>query len=314
MTDMPQKENNSILISVIIVTYNSEEDIYDCLDSIFMYNDIQEEALEVIVVDNNSHNGKIMFDKIKRIYSNRVTCLSNTHNGGYGQGNNVGLRQASAPIAMIMNPDVRLIEPVFKTAIEAFHKNPRLSMYGMQQMKAKGVPSHISFACTTMMNGYAAAILDAACVRANIYIPKLMFLNGACFFVRRDMFKEIGYFDESLFMYGEEDDIHWRMGHKFGYNFGYNKHLHYVHLTEGRKPDVKYEMKLAASSVVENAKKGFSKEKTLKYYHQKFNLQIWREIFRMILGKKDKTLYKVLAECRDHIRQKQIDYSAEGGQ
>ena len=41
-------------LSIIIVTYNSEKDIYDCLDSIKQYSDINAEELEIIVVDNNS--------------------------------------------------------------------------------------------------------------------------------------------------------------------------------------------------------------------------------------------------------------------
>ena len=40
-------------VSVIIVTYNSEKHIYDCLSSIYRYNDIGD-LLEVIIVDNNS--------------------------------------------------------------------------------------------------------------------------------------------------------------------------------------------------------------------------------------------------------------------
>jgi GT2 family glycosyltransferase len=51
------------LISIIIVTYNSEEHIYNCLKSIFKYNDIKD-ALEVIVVDNCSLNSDKMFNNI----------------------------------------------------------------------------------------------------------------------------------------------------------------------------------------------------------------------------------------------------------
>ena len=42
-------------VSVIIVTYNSEKHIYDCLSSIYRYNDIGD-LLEVIIVDNSIYN------------------------------------------------------------------------------------------------------------------------------------------------------------------------------------------------------------------------------------------------------------------
>lgn len=99
-------------VSVVIVTYNSERHIYDCLESLFKYNDIGD-ALEVIVVDNCSKDYEGMAKQITFRYGYGVKLVQNTNNGGYGQGNNVGIMNAAAPIIMIMNPDVRLCEPVF---------------------------------------------------------------------------------------------------------------------------------------------------------------------------------------------------------
>ena len=99
-------------ISIIIVTYNSELHIYDCLDSIFKYNDIGDD-LEIIIVDNMSNNVDQMFTSIKEKYASTVKLVKNHINGGYGQGNNVGIRLAKSDIIMIMNPDVRLLQPVF---------------------------------------------------------------------------------------------------------------------------------------------------------------------------------------------------------
>ena len=54
-------------LSVIIVTYNSESDIYGCLEALFAHNDIGE-ALEVIVVDNNSRDFAHMQSELQRLY------------------------------------------------------------------------------------------------------------------------------------------------------------------------------------------------------------------------------------------------------
>ena len=119
-------------ISVIIVTYNSENHIYDCLESLFNYNDIGNE-LEVIVVDNNSKNGSELKKKLKILYDNRIIFIENEKNGGYGQGNNLGIRVSVSPIIMIMNPDVRLIMPLFKSALRVFEKK-NVVEYGVQQL------------------------------------------------------------------------------------------------------------------------------------------------------------------------------------
>ena len=169
-------------LSVIIVTYRSERDIYDCLRSLWQHCDIPKEQLEVIVVDNSPESDG-MFARLRQLYGQELLLIHNTHNGGYGQGNNVGIRQASAPVILIMNPDVRLIEPVFKTAVEAFENDTALCMYGMKQMLSDTVKSPLSFDCTNAMNGYAAPVVSSLCNKLDLFLPRWMYLSGACFFI-----------------------------------------------------------------------------------------------------------------------------------
>ena len=105
-------------VSVIIVTYNSEKHIYDCLSSIYRYNDIGD-LLEVIIVDNNSCNKDLMFESINRLYP-QTKLIDNPKNGGYGQGNNMGVKNSLGDIILIMNPDVRMVEPLFKKSGKLF--------------------------------------------------------------------------------------------------------------------------------------------------------------------------------------------------
>ena len=48
-------------VSIIIVTYNSEKDIYDCITSIIENSDISLVEIELVVVDNNSRGCDTMF-------------------------------------------------------------------------------------------------------------------------------------------------------------------------------------------------------------------------------------------------------------
>ena len=108
-------------LSVIILTYNSEKDIYACLESVYQHNDIGE-GLEVIVVDNQSQDFATMQQTIAQRYP-EVIITQNTHNGGYGQGNNVGIRIAQAPVVAVMNPDIRLMQPIFAAALQALQND-----------------------------------------------------------------------------------------------------------------------------------------------------------------------------------------------
>ena len=289
-------------VSIIIVTYNSEKDIYDCISSIIEYSDILLAEIELVVVDKNSIGCDTMFDKLKTLWGEDIILIKNSRNGGYGQGNNVGIRQCSAPDVLIMNPDVRLVCPIFRKAIDLFSKDKNMCMLGMKQWLTLEEPSSNSFTCTSRMNGYLSTILSALCTRLDIYLAKYMYFSGSCFFINKAMFETVGLFDESVFLYGEEDDIHYRLMHRFkDCKMIYNKNLRYLHLTKERQPDIKYEKTLIDVAVIQNQKKGYNEDKTLKNRLRCINLLILRERLRIMLGKNNRTLLNMLEELKHYI-------------
>lgn len=219
-------------LSVIILTYNSEKDIYDCLESVHRHNDIGD-SLEIIIVDNQSRGYADMHAKITKAYPN-IIITQNTKNGGYGQGNNVGIRLASAPFIAIMNPDIRLNKPIFAKMIECL-KRDDVAMCAGKQYGGNGTP-FASFMTTFTTPWWIGRPLEFICRRIlDTYIYKLQFLSGAFFAIRKDVMTEIGMFDENIFMYAEENDIHYRIRHKYPQlKMIYRKDLSYIHLAENR--------------------------------------------------------------------------------
>jgi len=292
-------------VSIIIVTYNSDTDIYDCVTSIMEYADIPLEEIELVIVDNNSVGCDAMFDRLKTLWGEAIVLIKNSINGGYGQGNNLGIKYCSAPLVLIMNPDVRLLCPIFRKAINFFVKDKDMCVLGMKQWLTPEIPSTNSFTCTYMMNGYLSTLLSALCTRLDIYIAKYMHFSGSCFFIDKAMFEAIGLFDESVFLYGEEDDIHYRLLHHFkDCKMVYDKSLGYLHLTKERLPDIKYEKTLIDVSIIQNKKKGYSERKTLINRLRCINLQLLRERMRIKFGKTDHTQLNMLKELKQYIKEK----------
>ncbi len=85
-------------LSVVIVTYRSENKIFSCLDSI-------PGEIDVIVVENS--NNEEFKKLIEQKYSN-VKCILANENLGYARGNNIGLKQVTTKYALVLNPDARL--------------------------------------------------------------------------------------------------------------------------------------------------------------------------------------------------------------
>lgn len=221
-------------ISIIIVTYNSEDHIYNCLESIIKFNDIGD-SLEIIIVDNNSKNVVSMFNKIETLYPHKIRLISNPKNLGYGQGNNVGIKIALAPYIMIMNPDVRLNAPIFNEIYTTFQKDKNICLIGMKQwytLNKIGLSFDIDI---FILPGIISILLNYFCNKLNIYIPKFMYINGSCFFMDKMKFIEAGLFDENIFMYCEEMDIHRRLSTTNAKNkFKFIRHLNYFHLAGNR--------------------------------------------------------------------------------
>jgi hypothetical protein len=224
-------------ISIIIVTYNSDDLILDCLKSIYTNNDIGDK-LEVIVVDNMSKNVESMFSKIFEIYGNKVTLIKNSRNGGYGQGNNVGINASTAPIIMIMNPDVRLISPIFNK-VNMHFSDPSVAMLGMRQMVSHNKQGN-SFSYYDLTFPFYNLFINKLTNKLQIYNQQKMYIEGAAFFIRKNIFEGIGLFDENLFMYGEEKDVHYRlMKYNKPIKIVYDKSLKYIHLIENRTFSIK---------------------------------------------------------------------------
>lgn len=272
-------------LSIIIVTHNSEKDIWECIRSITDNNDLKGEEIEIIVVDNNSDNPDEMFTRIHSSYQN-IKTIKNNKNGGYGQGNNIGIRNSSSPLILIMNPDVRLTSRCFQKVTKAFEDDRKLVMYGMKQITGGNMPGKNSFFCNSSVNGYLGSFMTAVCNRIDLYLPSLFCFSGACFFIRKSCFENAGLFDESIFMYGEEDDIHHRLKSLYGAHFKYDKKIQYQHLTDGRKYDAAYEEKVLTSIIKVCQKRGYPTWKVIRNKIQSINILIWRERARRLLRNK----------------------------
>ncbi len=245
-------------ISIIIVTYNSDKHIYDCLESVYKYNDICE-SLEVIVVDNMSQRGDEMFASIRNIYGDKVKLIQNTQNGGYGQGNNIGVRNSSGEIILIMNPDVRLIQHIFKNAISHF-QHLKVVMLGMVQMlspEKRGLSFMARFGKFPVWEVFETYLFN----KVLIYRYKRMYFSGACFFIRKADFEDIGMFNENIFLYGEENYLHDRLlTLKPEKRFVFDKKMKYVHLVDSRMPTVHSVMQTLDSLIEFYVQKGVKKE------------------------------------------------------
>lgn len=296
------------LISVVIVTYNSENHIYDCLDTLYKYNDIGD-ALEVLIVDNCSNEFEKMQTKIQQKFGEKVIIIKNTRNGGYGQGNNVGIKKATAPFIMIMNPDVRICKPVFKSVYDIFLSDQNIVQVGLKQL-IPGCKKGYSFSWESTILPYISLPLISVTKCLDLYFPKYMYFAGSCFFLKKSSFEQVGMFDENIFLYHEEEDIHIRLSRlpkaKFVYwNQGLYEHLH-LPSKDISGNDLVVKKRSFKSLKYLYIREGYGEELAYKREIQKCKFMLWREKLLCLIGKGNQKYCGYLHNWNELLKKKSV--------
>jgi GT2 family glycosyltransferase len=213
------------------VTYNSLDLIEDCINSIIKHNDLGQDCVEIIIVDNSdSEASKKLFSYVKKLFGSRIILIKNEENLGYGQGNNVGIEKSKGKIICVMNPDIRLTQPLFATVENEFNSDKKLCLLGFKQRGGVDLSYYLK---PQYSLPFLSSFLVKFCNKLNLFFPRYFFLSGAFMFLNKQKFEEVGKFDEKIFMFFEEADIAQRIDEK-GYYIKFIKHFQYLHLVGDR--------------------------------------------------------------------------------
>jgi len=182
------KLKKSQKISVIIVSYNSEKYIKQCLDSVIK----SSIPLEIIVIDNASTDNTL---QILKIYEDKIKLIKSTQNLGFGGGNNLGIKNSSGDILILINPDAyveknsieQLIEPmlyderVMITGPKIFYPDSKKIQSAGGVLLSNALPYHI---------GYGQK--DDPIFNTLITVD---YVTGAAMAIKRTLFEITGLFD-----------------------------------------------------------------------------------------------------------------------
>ena len=207
----------------------------DCLNSIEKYNDLKDE-LEVIVVDNSPVNERVE-SFVKQSSIQNIQYIP-SDNKGFGAGNNVGAKVSQGEVIGFINPDIVLIEPIFKQIYSDFKKNSNLAIEGIRLVKKDLSPGYSFYFeyNTKVWRNWTIKLWN----KLGWFNEKNMFITGANLFVRKDMFMNVSMFDENIFMYFEESDVTSRIKNKYPHaEMSWDSMIYY-----GKKNHLDYQKKV----------------------------------------------------------------------
>jgi GT2 family glycosyltransferase len=219
-------------LSVIILNYNVRYFLELCVLSV-------ESALEnidseIIVIDNSSSDDSC--EMMKTRFPN-VKLIQNSQNVGFPKGNNIGMDQARGKYICILNPDTVVAEDTFEKVLAFAKKQSDLGIVGVKLIDGtgnflpeskRGIPTpwvaftkitglYKLFPKSNSCNKYYAQHL------AENQTGKVDILVGAFMLLKRELYDEVGGFDEDCFMYSDDIDLSYRVLQEGKSNYYYHE-------------------------------------------------------------------------------------------
>lgn len=225
-------------ISVIIVNYNVEFFLEQCLNSV-------RKAMEgingqVFVVDNNSIDGSV---EMVRTKFPEYSLIDNKENLGFSKANNQAIRLSDAKYILLLNPDTVVEEDTFSKVIEFMDAHDDAGGLGVRMVDGKGIflPESKRGLPTPAVAFYKIFGLSRIFPKSKRFgtyhlgylsefeTNEIDILSGAFMLMRSEVLDKIGVLDEAFFMYGEDIDLSYRIrkgGYK-NYYFPETRIIHY---------------------------------------------------------------------------------------
>ena len=216
-------------IGFVILTWNSEKYIQECLVSIINFKNIK---TKIVVVDNGSTDKTVnILDK----YANIITIIKLTKNLGTTKSRNIGIKELDGnyDYLCILDSDTIINENAFISMINVLENNDNLGIIapdlrdynGISQSNGRPIPSFISKLSKALP--FNKNKIDTYDYSYNFYY--VGYLMSACWLITKEAFLNIGYLDEKLF-YAPEDIEYCMRAWSKGYYVAYLKTSNITHL------------------------------------------------------------------------------------
>lgn len=209
-------------IGVVILNYKTYRDTERLVRDLLLIEDGNEYF--IVVVDNLSPNDS--YDHIFRAFSGEknVYVIQSGENKGYAYGNNVGLRfleRFDPDYILILNNDVYFESDLIQKCIDRYEHLPDVGAISPVQYRPDGSVERIaSLRCSSFIGDLLKySLLYRKFSKNHLYYPNCSIGNvqaidivpGCFIFISFLKFKEIGYFYEGTFLFGEERFLHQRL-------------------------------------------------------------------------------------------------------
>ena len=193
-------------VSIVIVNYKNLKDTSECLRSI---EGITYDNFNIIVVDNASNDGSLQ--ELKKEFP-RVLFIENSINLGFTGGNNAGSQRAyewGAKYIFFLNNDTTVSSNILNELVLFLEGHSGVGLAGPLTCYYED-QGRVAFAGGNInRNTGLITFLKRHCAAEEIQGQAIYcnFIEGAALFIRADLMKELGGFNDDYFLTSEESEL-----------------------------------------------------------------------------------------------------------
>lgn len=191
-------------VTVVIPNYKGEAYLRPCVESLLAGTGLE---MDVIIVDNGSRDGCV--EEVRRLYP-QVECVCLDQNYGFCKAVNIGIRKAETPYVFLLNNDTLVCKGAVEALLASLKKDRRIFSVEAKMIQYQDRTKIDS--AGTFYNAFGWAYARGKDRPADQYRkrgPVFSACAGAAMY-RREVFEEIGLFDEEHFAYLEDVDVGYR--------------------------------------------------------------------------------------------------------
>lgn len=213
MTSLQNDKLCDKAITYIIVTWNNEKQIEDCLSSIIKFTKV---SYYIYLVDNVSSDKTL---KIVKAKFPEVKIIQPGENLGFAKGNNIALKDVNTPYVCFINPDVILLEDIISPAINILENYKNVGIVASRLLNRDGSIQKSCFNFATSKNLTYEILHVGRHIRQKAPHPKFPYyysgdkdllpdwVIGAEMVLRTKEAKAVGGFSTDYYMYVEDMDL-----------------------------------------------------------------------------------------------------------
>ena len=191
-------------VTVIIANFNGKKYLKRCLDSLLKLN-YPKNKLKIIMVDNCSSDDSVRF--VKQQYP-KVKILVNDVNN-YCKAINLGIKSSKSEYVALLNNDTKVDRNWLLELIKIIESDSKIAQVGSKILKFNGMiqsAGHI-----TLPNFYWDERGAGESNKEFSLIEEVESMPGTAALYRKNIFEQVGYFDEDFVLYGEDVDLAFRL-------------------------------------------------------------------------------------------------------